>query len=231
MDIFSPDPDVVAAAAKGESNDAIFLRDDEQCTALGTAIKKSSYPLVSTLLGECGAAASVFVHGYAEGSFVCALPITVQPPSSVFKHPEPVRDVDPKIISALDEHLATYIREMVATEEAKNEHSETIPITRDNANLLKYSKDYPDLEKAFGTDEDKLWDHWITHGTKEMRKMSVKSPTGKDTGTGAGGSVYIPPFDHYPPSLSVGDIGKPSLVFHMLSVPSTGQQLMMKTYL
>ncbi len=35
-----------------------------------------------------------------------------------------------------------------------------------------YSSQYPDLKKAFGNDEEKLYQHFVEHGLKEGRNMS-----------------------------------------------------------
>ena len=217
MDIFSPDPSVVVEAS-GVDPEAIFARDSEQCTPLAAAIKHASTPLVHALLEKCDAAASAFVHGHTEGSIVCCLPMTIQPHSTVYNHPEPLKDVDPAIIRAVDEHLADHVGKMVAAEKAETA-DEKVPdptyITRDNADLLRYSAEYSDLQTAFGTNEDKLWNHWNTFGKKESRKMYQKSSIGSagPPPPAAPAAPVGPPFNHYPPQLKTGDIGDSHFFF------------------
>ena len=106
------------AAITQENPDVVYSRDQDHATPLAASIKEKSHLCVAALL-EAGAAASVFVQGYTEGSLVCTLPMAVQPSSSVFQHPEPLRNVDPAIIDAIDESLSTHVKQMVADEDAE----------------------------------------------------------------------------------------------------------------
>lgn len=38
-------------------------------------------------------------------------------------------------------------------------------------NFIKYADDYSDLKKVFGYDKEKLWNHYLTYGKKEGRKV------------------------------------------------------------
>jgi hypothetical protein len=153
--IETKDPGSIAAIVQ-KNADAIFFRDKEQATPLAAAIKENSVPCITALL-NVGAAESVFVHGYTEGSLVCTLPMALQPESSVFQHPEPLRNIDPCITDALDEFLSAHVKKMVAGEEAK---------------------------------------------ATRMRLLAEKGKRRKDKS-----STILPGFNHYPPSLSIGDIG------------------------
>ncbi len=152
---------VLIAAIVQENPDAIFSRDMEQATPLAAAIKENAVPIITALL-NVGAAESVFVLGYTEGSLVCTLPMALQPESSVFQYPEPLRNIDPCITGVLDEFLSAHVKKMVAGEEAE---------------------------------------------ATRMRLAAEKDKRHKDKSATTLGSMRAPPFNHFPPSLSIGDIG------------------------
>jgi len=152
------DKDIDSIAAIAEANPcAVYLRDHTQATPLAAAIKENSHQCITALL-DVGAASSVFVHGYSDGSLVCTLPMAEQPPSSVFKHPEPLRSVAPSIIDELDRYLSAHVKQMFAEGEAIR---------------LAEKEDKEDKEEK---------------EKERIKKQKV-------------------PFNHYPPSLNVGDIG------------------------
>jgi hypothetical protein len=172
LSINSRDTGSIAAITQANP-DVVYLRDQQQATPLAAAIKENSTSCVSALL-KAGAVSSVFVHGYADGSLVCTLPMAVQPPSSAFQHPEPLRDVDPSIIEALDECLSDHVKQMVADEEAE-------------ATRIRLAEE-----------------------KEKKRKAAPSTATGAQSATTAAASA---PFNHYPPSLNAGDIGKFLILF------------------
>jgi len=175
LSINSKDAGSISAIAQANP-DVVYLRDQQQATPLAAAIKENSPSCVSVLL-ESGAASSVFVHGYADGSLVCTLPMAVQPPSSAFQHPEPLRNVDPSIIEALDESLSAHVKQMVADEEAE-------------ATRIRLAMEKEKKRKAGG---------------------ATAAAAGAQPATTAASGLTAPAgssFNHYPPSLNNGDIGK-----------------------
>lgn len=105
------------AALKPQAHD-FLLRNHLQQTPLGVAICGNHIKTVEVLL-DAGAAASIFVSGYATGSLVCTLPQTAQPPSSVFTHPPPLLGSSPECLAKLDDHLCDHIKTLAALKVAK----------------------------------------------------------------------------------------------------------------
>jgi hypothetical protein len=99
--------------------------------------------------------------------------MALQPKSSVFQHPEPLRNIDPCITDALDEFLSAHVKKMVAGEEAE--------ATR----------------MRLAAEKDK----------RRKDKSAGSAAAGSATTLGATPAPTGPPFNHYPPSLSIGDIG------------------------
>ncbi|MBR5970509.1 MAG: D-alanyl-D-alanine carboxypeptidase [Lachnospiraceae bacterium] len=46
-------------------------------------------------------------------------------------------------------------------------------LTKENFDYERYANDYPDLKAAFGTDREKLWQHYIRNGAREKRVVYV----------------------------------------------------------
>ena len=181
LSIKNKDAGSIAAIAQ-ENPEVVFSRDQDHATPLAAAIKENSHPCVAALL-EAGAAASVFVQGYTEGSLVCTLPMAVQPSSSVFQHPEPLRNVDPTIIDAIDESLSTHVKQMVADEEAE-------------ATRIRLAEEKEKRRKAGAA------------------SVTVGGTPAAGATTGGATTTTSSPFNHYPASLNVGDIGMISIVNH-----------------
>ena len=98
-------------------SDSLLTRNSEQQTPLSVSIRSSSMESVKALL-DIGAASSIFVKGYAPESLVCSLPMALQPASSCFNHPEPLENLDPTILSGIDDAMVAYIGELDARSKA-----------------------------------------------------------------------------------------------------------------
>ncbi|MBQ6734721.1 MAG: D-alanyl-D-alanine carboxypeptidase [Lachnospiraceae bacterium] len=48
------------------------------------------------------------------------------------------------------------------------------PLTKENFDHERYANDYPDVRAAFGTDKEKLWNHYMTNGAREKRVVYVR---------------------------------------------------------
>lgn len=123
-----------------------LIRDEKHNTPLASCIKngidmkstndfKSTSDLKETLtfILKDGAAASVFVKGYAQDSIVCTLPMAVQPISSCILWPDPIK-VDDDVLSIIDTGLSSYIQSLSDKSKANKAKAASVTVTTNNNN-------------------------------------------------------------------------------------------------
>ena len=108
-----------------------LIRDEKQLTPLAACIKngndmKSTNETLKYILKD-GAASSVFVKGYAKDSIVCTLPMAIQPISSVYQWPDPIK-VDDDVLSIIDAGLSSYIQSLSDKSKAEKAASSSASI-------------------------------------------------------------------------------------------------------
>ncbi len=83
-------------------------RNEQQQTHLNELIRQGNLLEISTSF-ETNSIQSIFVQGYLPNSLICTLPLTIQPPSTIFKHPLPLESCHQEIIEIIDERLEKWI--------------------------------------------------------------------------------------------------------------------------
>ena len=71
-----------------------------------------------------------------------------------------------------EEYIAQEVNKLLGSNVPIIQPKEEIQTKEKNKfNYIKYSDDYADLKKVFGYDKEKLWNHYLTYGKKEGRKV------------------------------------------------------------
>lgn len=71
-----------------------------------------------------------------------------------------------------EEYIASEVNKLLGSNVTIIQPKEEIQTKEKNKfNYIKYSDDYADLKKTFGYDKEKLWNHYLTYGKKEGRKV------------------------------------------------------------
>ena len=105
--------------ASGTSSSNSFYWNTELQTPLAIAIINNNIHDVKELLTK-DLIKSTFIHGCHKDSLVCTLPLTAQPESNCFLHPPPLTDINPDIISLLDNSLVDYLNDLDKIEKEAN---------------------------------------------------------------------------------------------------------------
>jgi hypothetical protein len=122
----------------GELEKKWLTRNELQQTPFSEALIRRDEGEITSYL-SLGSACSVFVHGYLPDSLICTLPQTVQPPSTVFRHPPPLKDTPTDIMHKIDVELETWIQAL----------SETTAKAKEALRDMEVNKPIPTIDNFF----------------------------------------------------------------------------------